>query len=118
MKSVKMAPYSKVPEDRGYSVLDLLEQMPSVMLVVTSTLSFPSLSLLNNLFLSGELDAGMSGGVCWEPFELSQGEWEELKDAIARKYSLNLEAHHELDALSEYSDWTAAALKYCHRESS
>jgi len=108
-----MAPLGRAPEDHGYLVIDLLEQIPGVMLIITSAQLFPSLSLLNDIFSKGELDAGMSGGVCWEKFEISDVEFEELKQEIAKKYQIEFKENHELDSLMSYSEWASKALKYC-----
>jgi len=113
MKSVKMAPTGSEPEDHGYLVIDLLEQMPSVMLIITLASTFPSLSLLNNIFSKGELDSGMSGGVCWEKFEISNDDLEELKKEISKKYNVDFKRNPELESLSLYSEWVNKALKYC-----
>lgn len=113
MKSVKMSPIGSEPEDHGYSAFDLLEQMPSVMLIITSVSTFPSLSLLNNIFSKGELDSGMSGGVCWEKFEISNYDLEELKKEVSKKYNVEFKGNPELDSLSSYSEWASKALKYC-----
>lgn len=113
MKSVKMAPTGSEPEDHGYLVIDILEQMPSVMLIITSTSTFPSLALLNNIFLKGELDSGMSGGVCWEKFEISADDLDELKIEVSKKYNVDFRSNPELDSLSSYSEWASKALKYC-----
>lgn len=115
MKTVRMAPIGRAPEDHGYFAIDLLEQMPSVMLVITSAAVFPSLPLLNNIFSKGELDSGMSGGVCWEKFELSDCEFYELKQEVARKYQVEFKDAPDLDALSSYSAWASKALKYCRQ---
>jgi len=113
MKSIKMSPSGSEPEEHGYSVIDLLEQMPSVMLIITSTSNFPSLSLLNDLFLKGELESGMSGGVCWEPFELSENDRIELKQVISEKYNIDFKRNPELESLNTYTEWVAKSLKYC-----
>jgi len=113
MKSVKMSPVGSEPEDHGYLLIDLLEQMPSVMLIITSASTFPSLSVLNDIFSKGELDSGMSGGVCWEKFEVSQDDLEELKKEVSRKYNVDFKRNSELESLSTYSEWVGKALKYC-----
>lgn len=113
MKSVKMAPSGSEPEDQGYLVIDLLEQMSSVMLIITSASTFPSLSLINNIFSKGELDFGMSGGVCWERFEISNDDLEELKEEVSKKYNIDFKSNPELEALSSYSEWASKALRYC-----
>ena len=43
----------------------------------------PPLAVLNGVFRSGKDDAGMSGGALWTPFEVEQGEYEEVVAALA-----------------------------------
>lgn len=115
MKYIKMAPIGFEPEDHAYLVVDLLEQMPCVMLAIISTSTFPSLSVLNDLFLKEELDAGMSGGVCWEKFELLASDREELKQVVSERYKIDYKDNLELDVLSSYDEWINKTLRYTRR---
>lgn len=115
MKHIQMAPVGFKPEDHGYLVIDLLEQMPCVMLVIISTSTFPSLLVLNDLFSKEELDAGMSGGVCWKKFELLADDREELKQIVSEKYHIDFKINSELDALSSYDEWINKSLRYIRR---
>ncbi len=42
----------------------------------------PPLPVMNDEFLSGEHDAGMSGGCVWEPFAITQEEFTELVEEL------------------------------------
>jgi hypothetical protein len=46
----------------------------------------PPLFVLNDVLAKGVLDAGMSGGAEWEPFQITAVEWEELASAIGRAH--------------------------------
>jgi hypothetical protein len=59
--------------ERG-TVADLLRAIPYLL----SAQIVPPLHVVNDLLAKGSDDAGMSGGCKWEPFQLSQPEWEEL----------------------------------------
>lgn len=42
----------------------------------------PPLAVLNSVFESGRLDAGMSGGAVWGPFRIDEAEYDELVAAL------------------------------------
>jgi hypothetical protein len=44
----------------------------------------PPRAVLNSLFGAGSLDAGMSGGARWEPFEIDEVEYDALVQALAQ----------------------------------
>lgn len=56
------------------SLADFIQDIPYFL----SFNLIPPLSVMNEKFSSGEDDAGMSGGCVWEPFTLTQSEYEEL----------------------------------------
>jgi hypothetical protein len=43
----------------------------------------PPLSVMNEVLSDGVSDAGMSGGVRWEPFTIDGEEWEEVRATLA-----------------------------------
>ncbi|MEN6321434.1 MAG: hypothetical protein ABFD82_22145 [Syntrophaceae bacterium] len=55
-------------------LLDLLQAIPYLL----SDGLIPPLVVLNHIFQMGVYDAGMSGGITWEPFEIDQTEFNEL----------------------------------------
>lgn len=80
---------------------------------------FPPLPVLNQCLLSGGSENGMSPGATWEPFALSDREYEDLVAVLdsldpaslgdaarftRRKYQLD----HELDGLADRHAWTTA----------
>jgi hypothetical protein len=66
-------------EQQG-TVLDLLHAIPYCL----STF-IPPLHVLNNTFAEGEKDAGMSGGCQWEPFQLTEAEYAELRTELQNR---------------------------------
>jgi hypothetical protein len=64
--------------ERG-TVVELLLAIPYLL---TGRIT-PPLHVVNDLLLKGIADSGMSGGCTWEPFQVSQPEWEELTTALA-----------------------------------
>ncbi len=105
-----MAPYGKPPEDHGYVPIDLLEQIPSLMLLIIKTRYFPSMKVLNDLFSKGEFDSGMSGGVSWEVFSIIKSDWQALKLAISVKYKITYEVLDECKLLETYDEWAERKL--------
>jgi hypothetical protein len=61
----------------GY-LLDFLQAIPHLL----SGGLIPPLVVLNHIFKMGVYDAGMSGGITWEPFEIDQTEFNELVDVF------------------------------------
>lgn len=59
---------------REGTLVSLLESIPYLL---TSGL-IPPRSVLNEILRRGEVNAGMSGGCRWAPFELSQEDWQDL----------------------------------------
>ena len=57
---------------------DLLFEIPYLL---TSGL-IPPLRVLNDILRKGIVDAGMSGGCKWQPFEIGQAEYEELAGSL------------------------------------
>lgn len=63
----------------------------------------PPLVVLNDLLAKGILDAGMSGGCQWEPFQITPAEWEELASALER--TSGLVVVEPAVWVRTYSDW-------------
>lgn len=60
------------------TVADLLSSVPYLLMSKV----IPPLHVTNDLLLRGLVDAGMSGGCRWEPFQISQEEWVELVEHL------------------------------------
>ena len=56
------------------TLADLLLEIPYLL---TARIA-PPLHVVNDLLARGIVDAGMSGGCRWEPFQITSPEWEEL----------------------------------------
>ncbi|MGI9180549.1 MAG: hypothetical protein ACR2H9_08630 [Longimicrobiaceae bacterium] len=61
-------------QQREGTLVSLLESIPY--LLISGLI--PPRSVLDEILRRGEVNAGMSGGCRWEPFELSEEEWQEL----------------------------------------
>jgi hypothetical protein len=59
--------------ERG-TIAELLTAIPYLL----SARIIPPLAIVNDLLNGGHSDAGMSGGCEWEPFALTESEWDEL----------------------------------------
>ena len=63
------------------SLADFVEEIPYFL---TFNL-IPPLSVINEEFRTGEHDAGMSGGCVWEPFTITQEEFDELVQELQNR---------------------------------
>ncbi len=64
----------------------------------TSCDVFPPLHLLNETFQAGTNGGGMSPGATWEPFSITESEYENLKNEVQATSIENIQAH------SRYAD--------------
>src|SRR5258708_27504415 len=60
---------------------------------------FPPFHILNQIFLSGGGDGGMSPGASWKPFSITEDEYTVLADAIVNTPKAELKPH------SLYATW-------------
>ncbi|MFY0640989.1 MAG: hypothetical protein JXR16_08085 [Bermanella sp.] len=118
MITIKMAPYGEPPEDHGYVPVDLLEQIPSLMLLIIKTGHFPSQKVLNDLFSRGEFDSGMSGGVSWEAFSVDLHDWQDIKIAIADRHQIIYQEFDEEANFKNYDEWAENILSLIAKTSS
>ncbi len=112
MKLISMAPSGENAVYQNYEVADLIEQLASFMLMIEASSNFPALPVLNDLFSKGEFDEGMSGGVQWIVFALTEQERLEIKREISIKYKINFVDNEVLDSLKTYADWFNKSLKF------
>ncbi len=74
MKFYKLPPTgTEVTEHDG----DLLEFIQSIPFLLTGR-RLPPLNVLNSIFQTGLADAGMSGGVRWDPFTIDDEQYKQL----------------------------------------
>ena len=89
-----------IPE-RGNTV-DLLLHMPY--LLVSGLI--PPEFVINELLALGLNDAGMSGGVQWEPYRLRPGDFEDLAQALQQAYTSGELEYKAPDAwVKNFQDW-------------
>lgn len=62
-------------EDVSGTVVDLIKSIPYLIIK-----RIPPRVVINSVLKQGEVDAGMSGGSRWEPFELSEEEYNLVSD--------------------------------------
>ena len=60
------------------TVADLLAAIPYLL----TARIIPPLHVVNDLLAKGLDDAGMSGGCQWEPFQITEAEWEDLASQL------------------------------------
>ena len=113
MKTVKAAPLDSDKDFSEVTVLEVVEQMPSLMLAIKGASCFPPLAVFNDLLSNGKIDDGMSGGIFWEAFVLSLDDYEDLKKSLSIKYDIAFKSNDKLDCLNKYKDWQNKSLKYC-----
>jgi hypothetical protein len=65
----------------------------------------PSRRVLNHLLGLGEQDAGMSGGCRWEPFEVDEQEWQEIREALEERDVFFVEPPDWVENLHDWHAW-------------
>jgi hypothetical protein len=81
---------------------------------------FPPLHIVNEVFSSGGGGGGMSPGASWEPFTVSEEEYNALVEAVgntpvselrpyARYADLQMKFDHEFDSIRDRMEWVKAA---------
>jgi hypothetical protein len=76
----------------------------------------PPLSVMNEVLSDGVSDAGMSGGVRWEPFTIDGEEWEEVRATLAADdegYRF-VEPEAWVSSFEDWHVWVLAALLSRH----
>jgi len=90
-----------VTRESGNTV-DLLVQVPYLF----SSGLIPPESILNELLSTGLADAGMSGGVQWEPYSLKPGGFDSLAQELASAYAQGGLEYRQPDAwVRNLEDW-------------
>ncbi|NVJ50158.1 MAG: hypothetical protein HWE11_07215 [Gammaproteobacteria bacterium] len=92
--------------EKGNTV-DLLNEMPYLL----STKIIPSETVINELLSKGINDAGMSGGVKWEPYKLKQGQFSTVVDLL-KKANRSLEYVEPPTWVSGAHDWHVWIMYY------
>ena len=83
---------------------DLIEFIQSIPYLLTGK-RLPPLQVLNSVFETGTLDAGMSGGVEWEPFTISSHDYDVLV-AECRQMDIDTPSYPEwVRSRSDFQVW-------------
>jgi hypothetical protein len=87
------------------TLADLLASVPYLL----SARLIPPLRVVNDVLRKGVRDAGMSGGSAWEPFEITQPEWEDLAGALkalpSRRKCSFVEPPEWVTTFDDWSTW-------------
>jgi hypothetical protein len=88
---------------RSGSLRDLVLSIPYLRMCGLT----PPLNVLNEVFRSGLVDSGMSGGCQWRPFEIAQNEYEELLESLADPGSTvkTVDVPNWVQTRSDWSIW-------------
>lgn len=89
---------------------EFLFALPSLLRPDGSQQPIPPLAVLNELFKSGRMDAGMSGGSEWKPFEISELEYEELIEWLATNPKYNFVQDADLADITSLRAWQGKSL--------
>ena len=88
-------------ETREGSVHGFVEDLPGV---IDKSGLIPPLSVMNDLFLSGELNLGMSGVYRWEPFSIDEAEYHSM---VAKLGSSRRHTESEPpEWVTDFSSWS------------
>lgn len=98
--------------DHECELIELVEQIPNLMLIILAGSIFPPPVVCNDLFGKGVMDCGMSGGAEWRPFQINKDEYEGLKNALSAKHNVDFRSIDKLEGLVIFEKWTKAATPY------
>ncbi len=93
----------------------ILSHAPQLRMYVHVCHQFPPLHIINEELLSGGRDQGMSGACFWKPFELSQEDYNEIKEEMLTNPDFNLDFDEELAERKTLSKWCGAVLSKHNR---
>ncbi len=88
----------------------LLFHAPGLRMHVHICKQFPPLHILNEELRSGGSDQGMSGGCYWKPFELSEEEYNLLRDEMLTNPELDIEYDQSLEEKTTLKKWCGSVL--------
>ena len=87
-------------EENSGASLDLLRSIPYLLMKYV-----PPIVVINSILISGENDAGMSGGARWVPFELAVDEYEEISEILESDGLKKLETPGWVQTFSDWVIW-------------
>ncbi len=88
----------------------LVHYSPRLAMSVSFIKQFPPLHILNEELLSGGTDQGMSGGCYWKPFELTEQEYEDIREEMLTSPSHDLKYDLGLEDRKTINKWCGAVL--------
>lgn len=112
MTEIKVSTFEDPERQQDCPLDNFVEYLPTLMLIICTTRTFPSLAVLNDLFSIGHMDAGMSGGLRWQPFEILEAQRQSLMDAVSRKYQIEYQENVTLGSCVTFADWSRKALRF------
>jgi hypothetical protein len=95
-----IGPRDSLERQQG-TLVDLLQAMPGL----RSADIVPPLDIVNDMLSKGREDAGMSGGCEWEPFAITQSEWDEVVTSLTSDGAMRFE--QPPDWVRSADDWYA-----------
>ena len=84
------------------SLTEFLFDIPPLGYVFQGLRLIPPAHILNELLTRGVLDAGMSGGCRWKPFQISSSEYDELVEDLLTWPNANLSVDSELEPKKKF----------------
>ncbi|MDC0660926.1 hypothetical protein [Marinobacter sp. SS21] len=90
----------------------LLRYSPSLALLVSCTKQFPPFHILKEELLSGGADQGMGGGCYWKPFEITEEEYEDIREEMLTSPSYDLEYDSGLEDRKTTKKWCGAVISH------
>ncbi|TBW45947.1 hypothetical protein EZI54_23470 [Marinobacter halodurans] len=90
----------------------LLRYSPRLAMYVSCTKQFPPFHILNEELLSGGADQGMSGGCHWKPLEITEQEYEDIREEMLTSSLHELEYDPALEDRKTINKWCGAVLSH------
>lgn len=88
------------PEFEG-TLIDLVQAMPYLFVYKI----IPPLAVLNEIFMRGIYDMGMSGGCEWTPFKISESEYKHFVQKLLELPNENLCVETRLSKINSFDEW-------------
>ena len=93
------------------SAADLVHAIPYLLIARI----VPPRAVLNEVLATGEDDAGMSGGCRWEPFSLTQTEYEELLRTLSElRGNESVKYVEPPEWVTSFEEWRHWTYEYCY----
>jgi hypothetical protein len=107
MRRVTYRTYSHgvLGEPKDASLEEFLQWLPYLLMPAAA---IPPLFILNEILAKGVLDAGMSGGCEWEPFQINQAEWQDLAATLTAGGMFVVDPAPWVQTYADWSLWRLA----------